>query len=136
MLSRRQPLRRRVSDRGSMTVEFVIVVPVLLVLLLFLVMAGRVEEARGQADGAARDAARAASIALNLTDAQAWADQAISDDAASNVSCAQPVLGFPEGNLAVSATVRCTVALGGGFGSWTVTGYAVSPLDPYVARTF
>ena len=85
-------LGRRGGDRGSMTVEFVIVVPVLIVLMLFLVMAGRVYEARGQADGAARDAARAASIALDPGDAQTWADQAITDDGGSNVTCAQPTV--------------------------------------------
>jgi Flp pilus assembly protein TadG len=126
----------RAGDGGSMTVEFVIVVPVLIVLILFLVMAGRVSEARGQADGAARDAARAASIALDPGDAQTWADQAITDDGGSNVSCAQPtVAGFGPTSLSVAVTVKCTVNLGIGFGSWTVTGYAVSPLDPYVART-
>jgi Flp pilus assembly protein TadG len=130
-------LGRSARDRGSMTVEFVIVVPVLLVLMLFLVMAGRVEEARGQADGAARDAARAASIALDPGDAQTWAEQAITDDGGSNVSCAQPTVdGFAPNSLAVTVTVQCTVDLGLGFGSWTVTGHAVSPLDPYVARTY
>jgi Flp pilus assembly protein TadG len=138
MLSRfGQVLGRRGGDRGSMTVEFVIVVPVLLVLMLFLVMAGRVEEARGQADGTARDGARAASIALDPGDAQTWAEQAITDDDGSNVTCAQPTVdGFTAGSLAVTVTVQCTVNLGLGFGSWTVTGHAVSPLDPYVARTF
>ena len=41
-----------------MTVEFVLLAPLLLGLMLFLVLAGRVVEAHGEADGAARDAAR------------------------------------------------------------------------------
>jgi Flp pilus assembly protein TadG len=138
MLGRLGLTGRPAAQRGSMTVEFVLVAPVLIVLMLFLVMAGRVEEARGEADGAARDAARAASIAQDPGDAQAFADQAITDDSSSNLTCANPnVGGFAPGSPAVTVTVTCTLSLGDiGFGTWTITGYAVSPLDPYVARTY
>ena len=73
-----------------MTVEFVLVAPLLLVLMLFLVFAGRVVEAHGQIDGAARDAARAASIARSPGAAQAAADQAVSADV--NGWCSPPVV--------------------------------------------
>ena len=63
-----------------MTVEFVVLAPLLLALMLFLVMAGRVVEAHGEVDGAARDAARAASIARTSQGAQAAADQAVAAD--------------------------------------------------------
>jgi Flp pilus assembly protein TadG len=125
-----------------MTVEFVIVAPILIVLMLFLVMAGRVVEARGQADGTARDAARAASIALNPGVANSLAEQAVTDDNGSNggsVTCVMAkggVGGFVQGSLAVNVTVTCTVPLGFPFGTWTVTGYAVAPLDQFNARTF
>lgn len=137
------PLARRASsERGSMTVEFVIVAPVLIVLMLFLVMAGRVVAARGQADGTARDAARAASIALNPGTAQELARGAITTDDESNggnVTCQLAdggVQGFVPDSPAVSVTVRCTVPLGFPFGTWTLTGYAVAPLDPFNARTY
>ncbi len=135
-------LRRDSGERGSMTVEFVIVAPVLIVLMLFLVMAGRVVAARGQADGTARDAARAASIALNPGAAQELAQGAVTTDNASNggdVTCALAgggVQGFAPDSPSVSITVQCTVALGFPFGSWTLSGYAVAPLDPFSARTY
>ena len=49
--------------RGSASLELVLVTPVVLLLLLFVVCAGRLAEARADVDRAARDAARAASIA-------------------------------------------------------------------------
>lgn len=122
-----------------MTVEFVIIAPVLIVLMLFLVMAGRVVEALGQADGTARDAARAASIALNQATAQQLAQQAVdtdNDNGANGFTCARPDLqGFGADSPAVTVTVRCTVPMGFFDGTWTVTGHAVAPLDPFNART-
>jgi Flp pilus assembly protein TadG len=119
-----------------MTAEFVLVAPLLLVLVLFLVLAGRVVEAHGQVDGAARDAARAASIARSPAAAQAAADQAVSADV--NGWCSPPaVLGFAPGSQAVAVRLSCALDLSFiGFGVLHVTGYAVAPLDQYVGRTY
>jgi Flp pilus assembly protein TadG len=118
-----------------MTVEFVILLPLLLTLMLFLVFAGRVVEAHGEVDGAARDAARAASIAPSPDVAQAMADQAVSADI--NGWCANPVVDhFAPGSQAVTVTLHCTVPLSFINGAVAVTGYAVAPLDQFVARTF
>lgn len=119
-----------------MTVEFVFMAPLLVVLLLFLVLAGRVVEAHGQVDGAARDAARAASLARSLPEAQAAAGQAVGGDI--NGWCSAPVLhGYAPGSQAVSITLHCSLNLGFiGFGSMNVTGYAIAPLDQFVARTY
>lgn len=145
MLTKAALPQRLLAQRGSMTVEFVIVAPVLIVLMLFLVMAGRVVEARGQADGTARDAARAASIALNPVTAQQLAQQAVNADDQSNggnVKCllVNGVQGFAPGSAAVSVTVQCSLdlgsVLGSAFGTWQVKGYAVAPLDPFNARTY
>jgi TadE-like protein len=118
-----------------MAVEFVILVPLLLVLMLFLVFAGRVVEAHGEVDGAARDAARAASIAQTPAVAQTWADQAVSADI--NGWCDDPIVsGFAPGSQAVTVTLHCAVPLTFINGSVAVTGFAVAPLDQFVARTF
>jgi Flp pilus assembly protein TadG len=134
-----------------MTVEFVLVAPLLLVLVLFLILAGRVVEAHGQVDGAARDAAveahgqvdgaardaaRAASIARSPAAAQAAADQAVSADV--NGWCSPPVvLGFAPGSQAVTVRLNCALDLSFiSFGVMHVTGYAVAPLDQYVGRTY
>jgi hypothetical protein len=49
------------DERGSATVELVLITPVLVVFLLFAVAAGRFALARNRVDEAARDAAREAS---------------------------------------------------------------------------
>jgi Flp pilus assembly protein TadG len=120
-----------------MAVEFVFLAPLLLVLMLFLVFAGRVIEAHGQVDGAARDAARAASIARTSQDALLAARGAVSTDAGW---CTTPpqVSGWTVlGTQPVTVTLNCTLNLGFlgfGFGNVTVHGFAVAPMDPFVAR--
>ncbi len=116
-----------------MTVEFVLLAPLLFVLMLFLVLAGRVVEAHDQVDGAARDAARAASLARSAAGAQAAADQAVSADV--NGWCSAPGLaGYAPGSQAVAVTLQCTLNLT--FIKVPVTGYAVAPLDQFAARTY
>ncbi|GAA2993453.1 TadE/TadG family type IV pilus assembly protein [Streptosporangium longisporum] len=74
------PLPRRVppsgDDRGSLSTETVLLAPVFLLFLLFLVGAGRVVEAQGEVNGAARDAARAASVERTQADAEDAAQEA------------------------------------------------------------
>lgn len=119
-----------------MTVEFVLMVPLLFLLILFLMLAGRAVEAHDQVDGAARDAARAASLARSAAQAQASADQAVSSDV--HGWCSAPALtGFVPGSQAVAVTLHCSLNLGFiSFGSLPLTGSAVAPLDSYVARTY
>src|SRR3546814_12672123 len=53
-------MRARLSgDRGGVTTELVLVTPILLVLLMFIVFAGRIATATGQVINASRDAPRA-----------------------------------------------------------------------------
>lgn len=54
--------RSRASQRGSAVVETVLIVPVLVILVLFVVHAGRVAAVRHKVDHAAGAAARAASL--------------------------------------------------------------------------
>ncbi len=119
-----------------MTVEFVLVAPLLLALVLFLVLAGRVVEAHGQVDGAHVSEQRLAPIARSPGAAQAAADQAVSADV--NGHCSPPlVLGFAPGSQAVTVRLNCALDLSfTRFGVMHVTGYAVAPLDQYVGRTY
>ncbi|MEV5414481.1 TadE/TadG family type IV pilus assembly protein [Thermopolyspora sp. NPDC052614] len=59
-----------------MAVEAVLLAPVLLIFLLLLVGAGRIVEAQGEVNGAARDAARAASVERTLARARTAAGDA------------------------------------------------------------
>jgi TadE-like protein len=58
-----QRLRGRDSERGSVSVELVILAPIIGVLLVAVVAVGRAENARADIEGAARSAARDLSIA-------------------------------------------------------------------------
>ncbi|MEO7556911.1 MAG: TadE family protein [Acidimicrobiales bacterium] len=64
------------GDRGAAALELVLVTPLLVMLLLFIVFCGRTAGAKGDVIGAARDAARAASIERDPISAQAAAETA------------------------------------------------------------
>jgi len=59
-----------------MSVEIAIIAPGLMLLLLLVVAAGRVVEVQGHIDGAARDAARAASLGQSPGQVDQLAQQA------------------------------------------------------------
>jgi Flp pilus assembly protein TadG len=143
-------LRRAGAQRGSLSVELVIVAPGLVLLLLLVGAAGRVVEGQGGLDGAARDAARAASLAASPPQAEQAAAQAAQADLGPTSWCrpgsVQAVLaGFPAAGQptqpgdSVTATVRCDVDMSPftllGFHPAVVfTGQAVAPLDAFTCR--
>lgn len=105
------------TDTGSMSLELVLVTPVLLLLLMLIVLGGRYAQARADVDAAARDAARAASIARAVSGAQvAGHDAARASLREGGVTCRRldvsvDASAFAPGGL-VTATVSCTVDLG------------------------
>ena len=141
--ARRGPSRQR----GSISVELVVLAPALALLLLLIAVGARVVEVQGHIDGAARDAARAASVARSYPRAVQAAQQAARADLGSTSLCAPRsvgvrVAGYPAVPLpvaAVTVTVTCEVnmspftALGFGL-SKRFTGRAVAPLDPFMCR--
>ena len=103
------------DERGSAT-EFAMVTPVLLAMLLLLVYAARVNRTQAEVDGAARDAARAASIERDAGAAGAAAqDTAAANLADAGVNCtsfnvvADTAAFGPDGSVRVE--VSCTVGL-------------------------
>lgn len=137
-------------ERGSLSVELVVIAPALVLLLLLVAAGGRVVEAQGHIDGAARDAARAASIARSAGEADLWALQAAQADLQPTSWCAArsvsaSVTGFPAPGVPagpgqdVTVTVRCDVNMSPfsllGFSVTKVfTSQAVAPLDEFVCR--
>lgn len=132
---------------GSATLELVVLAPALLALLLLVVASGRVALARGQVDGAARDAARAASLQRSWSTAEAAArDMAAASLAAQHVNCGPMTVRVagtftaPAGTpAAVQVTVGCTVPLGdialpGLPGAKTLTANYTTVLDTYRGR--
>ena len=145
----RRPRRvRGANDRGSATLELVVLAPGLLLLAGLLIVAGRLALAQGSVEAAARDAARTASLARTAADATAQATTGAGTTlAAQGLDCASTAVdvdttGFtvPAGQPAeVTVTVRCQVALADvalpglpGTRDGAATGH--SPLDTYRQR--
>lgn len=82
-----------------MSLEMVLVTPIFVAFLLFLAGAGRMVDAKSQVDGAARDAARAASIARSAPSAQSLA----ADTAAAGMRGTEWCTGGPSVQTDVSA---------------------------------
>ena len=101
---------------GSVTTELVLITPVLLVLLGFVVMTGRIGEIDGAVTHAAHQAARAASLTGNAASATTAARTTATSNLASigvncsNVSVQVDTSRFePGGDVGVGVT--CTVEL-------------------------
>lgn len=119
--------------------ELVLITPAILVLLLFVVAGGRLVLARERVDAAARDAARAGTIARSAAAAQADATKAAEARLAdAGVTCGTldvkaDVTDFRPGGT-VTTTITCTVDLGdltllGVPGSRTITAVAAETVD-------
>ena len=141
--------RGRRPQRGSISVELAVLAPGLALLLLLVAAGARVAEVQGHVDGAARDAARAASIARSYGQAVTSAQLAAQADLGSTSLCTPrtvgvQVAGYPAVPLvttraAVTVTVTCEVNMSPftalGFGvTKRFTGQAVAPLDPFMCR--
>lgn len=137
-------------QRGSMAVEFVIVVPAFLLLLLLVAAGGDWVSAAGQVGAAASDAARAASLARNWSDATSVARSAAGEDLTGTCTDGGPQttpVPLPStaaadfGNATgIQVTVTCTVNLQafsvvGLPVTATFTRSAVAPLDQFVQRS-
>ena len=145
----RRPGRRLTigSERGSATLEAVIVVPALLLLIGLLVAGIRVSWAHNAVQSAAAAAARDGSLARSSSLAQSAAYQSASVSMnqsgaicnGQDVSLDTSQFLAPLGQTGiVTANVSCSVPLGnlvpGLPGSLTVTKDASSPVDPYRQR--
>ncbi|MFI0448046.1 TadE family protein [Actinomadura sp. 6N118] len=152
--SPRQPTRRLTGrihgfggDRGAATLELAVIGPVLISLFALIIAAGRVMDAGGAMEAAARDGARQASIARTPSEARA---NALSSAHASlqhqGLKCTPAVAvdtsGFgraPGTTASVRVEVSCTVRLAdltvpGMPGGRHLRASMTSPIDPYRGR--
>jgi Flp pilus assembly protein TadG len=107
----------RLNEHGSATVELVLVTPVLIVLLLFVVAAGRFATARNRVDEAARDAAREASIwATPVAATSNGIARGLASLDGGGITCRRPMVTIDTSQLRpggeVIADVTCQVELG------------------------
>jgi len=129
------------DECGSVAAELVLLTPLLILMLLFVVALGRLSGARLEVDGAAAQAARAASIARDPGTAVVMATQTATAALGSDhVTCAQLTVSTntaqfaPGGSVAV--TVTCHVALSDLTGlrlpvSESVTSRATAVIDTF-----
>ena len=126
-------------DRGSAAAELVLLTPLLVLMLLLAVAAGRLVLARLEVDSAARQAARAASLARDpaaaAADAAATAQSALAGQGitCSHLAVSPDTSDFRPGGQ-VSVQVSCTVSLSGLSllhlgGAETLTSAFTSPID-------
>jgi Flp pilus assembly protein TadG len=132
---------RSARDAGTLTVELVLLTPVVFALLALVVGLGRSADAHGRLIGAARDATRAASLSHTPAAAQTAArDTALADLRGAGLECVAPQVSTdvshfrPGGDVTV--TLRCTLDLSalvvsGLPGRTTLTARATAPLDSY-----
>jgi Flp pilus assembly protein TadG len=112
-----RPIAPAVADgRGSATLELVLATPLLIMLLLLAVAFGRLATARANIDGAARAAARAASISRDPASAARAAHQATSATLGERrIICRQLTVTVETHQFAaggrVAVDVTCTVDL-------------------------
>ncbi len=125
--------------------ELVLLTPVLVVMLLFVVAVGRLAQANGEVQAAARDAARAGSLARSPNAVRAAGEAAARRDLEEGgVTCRSLDVRLPTGEFrpggVVSATVTCTVDLGELTllrvpGTHRVSATFAEPVDKYRAVT-
>jgi TadE-like protein len=111
-------MNRGEGDRGVVTTELVIVMPVLICFLFLVIAAGRLTDAKSDVVGAASDAARVASLQQSAGAARAQAQAAATDTVSGeNLNCKDgPHVDtefLPSGEFERGATVHvevtCTV---------------------------
>jgi Flp pilus assembly protein TadG len=141
------PASSTLIERGSATVELLVLSTLLMVLFAFGVAAGRWAEAKIAIDDAASSAAIAAAQSPTWSLGEQRANEAAATVLASHgISCAgggaevtsSEASFAPEGHVSIQLTCRVSsadVSFPGIPGSVMVTGSASSPIEPYrVAR--
>jgi len=110
--ARRRAIEAAGSERGTMSIEMVVLVPVLLLITMVAVAGGRIVSAQGMVEAASRDAARAASMERSVGAASTAANRSLSQADTANASCSAgvDVGGFRRGG-AVTVSVSCRVKL-------------------------
>ncbi|MFI1584764.1 TadE/TadG family type IV pilus assembly protein [Embleya sp. NPDC020630] len=140
-LRRRLARVRQEADAGSVAAELAVLLPLLVLVLLLVVAAGRLAGNRIEIKDAAHQAARAASLARDPVSARARAEStarsALDSSGLScrNVGVSVDVSAFAPGGVA-RVTVRCTVDLAdvtatGMPGSRTLAATATSAVDTH-----
>ncbi|GAA3620147.1 pilus assembly protein [Kineosporia mesophila] len=133
----RQPFSQRTRDRGSMSVEVVLITPVLVAFMLLVIAFGRYVAVRGDVEAASRDAVRAASLERDIGSARAAASATANASLGGRWTCETVGLtgNFVAGGM-IETELSCRVpvddlGLLGLPGTVTVRATSSAPLDIY-----
>lgn len=140
-LSYPRAVRRRLTqlcrspERGSASLELILLTPIFILFLLLVVAVGRVVDARIQIDAAVHAAARSASLALTPASAELAAQDAAAQSlAGAGIACSPMTVSADVGALVPGGTARvtvhCTVALG------DVSGLGLFPGHETISASF
>jgi Flp pilus assembly protein TadG len=133
-------LARLRDDRGSATVELVVLAPLVGILLLAVVVVGRVQVARADVEGAARSAARELALARDPNAAIGTVESGVAATLdVGSPSCRTMTFTPAVTEEWVIVTVGCVVDLDDAAvipvpGSMTVTGTATEIIDTHRER--
>jgi Flp pilus assembly protein TadG len=132
--------RLSADDRGSSSVELVILAPLLVAMLLFVVLLGRFANLRVDVQGAARDAARTASLQRSATEASTSASDAAhlslqtAGTSCSNLNVQTDTASFRAGGRVI-VDIYCDVPMADlsllSLGQKTVHARFIEPVDTY-----
>lgn len=136
------------DEHGSATVEIVLIAPAIMLLLLAAIGVGRIQMAGNNAESAAGNGARAATMQTDQGSADQAARQAVTDTLTANdIDCKQLTIDLDtravENQLgqvgSVTVTVTCLVnlsdvAVPGLPGTYTIKTTGTSPINPYSER--
>ncbi|MGL5826612.1 MAG: TadE/TadG family type IV pilus assembly protein [Nocardioides sp.] len=129
------------GERGSLAIELAMIAPSLLLLFGLIFAYGRVSQVNGTLESGTRDAARSATSARSLADAQERARRAVADAIqATPQSCQDSVEVRVVGDFVagdpITIEARCRyglsdIGLPGAPGTVSATSSFTSMLDPY-----
>jgi Flp pilus assembly protein TadG len=115
--------RLRQDERGSAAVELTLLTPLLILLLVFVVLCGRLADTKLRLNDVAHQAARAATLARTpsqaTVDARATADAAL---ASAGITCRSLTVSTDTQALRPGSTVTVTVSCGVGLSDLTLLG--------------
>jgi Flp pilus assembly protein TadG len=97
-------------DRGSVATEMVLLTPILIVMLMFVVHAGRAGQGMNQLKHAADQGARAASLVVQPRMSSVAQQAVIQDLSTSGLSCVNPQVATNYERSSLSSSVTVTVS--------------------------
>lgn len=128
------------NEFGSLTVELVLIAPVVFVMALTVIVFGRISETRQEVVEASRAAAEAAAVEPTAASAQSGAADTAVIGFSGSRTCVHAAVSTDVGHFYpggyVSVTVTCQVSLSdvgvpGMPGTTTIRSSSIAPIDPY-----